>query len=491
MIICPTCGAHNDPGNRFCDQCGTRLENVTPVPEAAPTPPATPTTQATPPTTATLNCPNCGASVLLGQAFCDECGYPLNATYSEYTASDAPTMLAPSEEMAIEQEVAEAAAPDSMAVGSPEPAPAPAPIASPEPATTTVVPETETPPEEALGPAPVSTITPESPTAPTAESEPAPEPVIAAEPQPVETIEEHPSPPETPAAAPETGPTASPERQRLEGLIAAHRDTITQYEQMLTRYPAGAAPTFLNAGRDEARRALAQAEADLAALSTGPDPAEVARLEELIAAHRDTIAQYEQMLARYPAGAAPTFLNAGLDEARHALAQAEADLAALHGQALPTTAAPEAVAPVPTPGTEAPAAEAALPAEPAPESTPAPPTAAPAPAVGPSAGPRLVLAEGGQELKLPSDKTEIIIGREDPVSQIFPEIDLTPYGGESGGVSRQHARISQSNGQWTVSDLNSTNYTRVDGNRIEPNTPTPIHDGSRIQFGRIATVFHL
>jgi pSer/pThr/pTyr-binding forkhead associated (FHA) protein len=103
--------------------------------------------------------------------------------------------------------------------------------------------------------------------------------------------------------------------------------------------------------------------------------------------------------------------------------------------------------------------------------------------------PRLVIEEGGQELPLPASKAEIIIGREDPISGIFPEIDLTPFGGETGGVSRQHARINRANGQWTITDLNSTNYTRVDGNKLDPSLPAPIKDGSRIQFGRIAATF--
>ncbi|PMP77083.1 MAG: TIGR00266 family protein, partial [Roseiflexus castenholzii] len=32
MITCPTCGALNDPVNRFCEQCGARLEPRGPVP---------------------------------------------------------------------------------------------------------------------------------------------------------------------------------------------------------------------------------------------------------------------------------------------------------------------------------------------------------------------------------------------------------------------------------------------------------------------------
>jgi pSer/pThr/pTyr-binding forkhead associated (FHA) protein len=102
-----------------------------------------------------------------------------------------------------------------------------------------------------------------------------------------------------------------------------------------------------------------------------------------------------------------------------------------------------------------------------------------------------VLVNGEHELPLPTDKGEIIIGREDPVSHIFPEVDLTPFGGESGGVSRQHARIQHTNDQWTISDLNSTNFTHVDGKRIEPNVAVPLYDGVQIRFGRISMVFKL
>jgi pSer/pThr/pTyr-binding forkhead associated (FHA) protein len=100
------------------------------------------------------------------------------------------------------------------------------------------------------------------------------------------------------------------------------------------------------------------------------------------------------------------------------------------------------------------------------------------------------VADGGQELPLPLDKAEIIVGREDPVSNIFPEVDLTPFGGEMGGVSRQHAKLTHSGGQWMLTDLNSTNYTRLDGARLEPNVATPISDGARLQFGRVVVTFH-
>ena len=112
----------------------------------------------------------------------------------------------------------------------------------------------------------------------------------------------------------------------------------------------------------------------------------------------------------------------------------------------------------------------------------------PTPAQAAPAAPRLVF-DDGKELALPADKREIIVGREDPISGIFPEVDLTPFGGETGGVSRQHARLNHTNGQWTITDLNSTNYTRVDGAKIEPSVSVQLKSGSRLQFGRVAMTF--
>ena len=111
--------------------------------------------------------------------------------------------------------------------------------------------------------------------------------------------------------------------------------------------------------------------------------------------------------------------------------------------------------------------------------------------LAPPTNPRLVFDNGQGEIPLPMGKTEITIGREDPISGIHPEIDLTPFGGESGGVSRQHARLINSGGQWSIVDLGSTNYTRVDGLRIEPGAPHPLKDGARLQFGRLTVTFRL
>jgi hypothetical protein len=240
-----------------------------------------------------------------------------------------------------------------------------------------------------------------------------------------------------------------------------------------------ATPAAVTTGLAEARATLARAEADLAALqppAPALDPAVVKGFEDEIARQQQIIAQFEQMQATFGA-ATPAAVTAGLAEARDALTRAEAGLAALGG---PAVSAPP-VAPVAAP---------VAPVAPEPAPVPAPIPAAPVPAPAP-AGPRLVVADGGVVLPLDGAKAESIVGREDPVSNIFPEIDLTPFGGEMGGVSRQHAKLSNAGGQWSITDLNSTNYTRLEGTRLEPNVATPLHDGAKVQFGRVVLTFHL
>jgi pSer/pThr/pTyr-binding forkhead associated (FHA) protein len=127
--------------------------------------------------------------------------------------------------------------------------------------------------------------------------------------------------------------------------------------------------------------------------------------------------------------------------------------------------------------------------------TPADVSAAPAPAPSPSpvatAAPltaRLIVEADNQEFDL-SGKDNILIGREDAVSNIFPEIDLTPHGGEEGGVSRQHARIFVENGQYMIEDENSTNFTFLNRQKLAPKTPTPLHDNDEIKLGRVLLRF--
>jgi hypothetical protein len=115
---------------------------------------------------------------------------------------------------------------------------------------------------------------------------------------------------------------------------------------------------------------------------------------------------------------------------------------------------------------------------------------APAPVAETPAGPRLVIADSGAEIPLPAGG-EIFVGREDPVSGIYPQVDLTPHGGEEGGVSRQHARFIVEGGNYFVEDLDSTNFTFVNKQKLAPKTRQGVGDGDEIRFGRVTAVLKL
>ena len=123
---------------------------------------------------------------------------------------------------------------------------------------------------------------------------------------------------------------------------------------------------------------------------------------------------------------------------------------------------------------------------PAPAATSAPAAAPAAPATALTA--RLIVEADNQEFDL-SGKDNIVIGREDAVSNIYPDVDLTPHGGEEGGVSRLHARIFYDNGQYMLEDENSTNFTFLNRQKLPGKTPTPLHDNDEIRLGRVLLRF--
>jgi len=98
--------------------------------------------------------------------------------------------------------------------------------------------------------------------------------------------------------------------------------------------------------------------------------------------------------------------------------------------------------------------------------------------------PRLVVADGGVELTL-SGKTEFLVGRTDPPSGVFTDVDLTPYKAEEGGVSRRHAIVRIAGNQVTIEDQNSTNFTYVNKQRLQPKVPQVLNDGDEIRMGRV------
>ena len=101
---------------------------------------------------------------------------------------------------------------------------------------------------------------------------------------------------------------------------------------------------------------------------------------------------------------------------------------------------------------------------------------------------RLLVEADNQEFDI-SGKDNVTIGREDAVSNIFPDIDLTEHGGEEGGVSRMHARIFVESGQYMLEDENSTNFTFLNRQKLAPKTPTALHDNDEIRLGRVLLKF--
>ncbi|NOH10213.1 MAG: FHA domain-containing protein [Chloroflexi bacterium] len=83
------------------------------------------------------------------------------------------------------------------------------------------------------------------------------------------------------------------------------------------------------------------------------------------------------------------------------------------------------------------------------------------------------------------------VGRLDPGNDWLPAVDLTPYGGETGGVSRQHGRFLYRDGQFSVEDMGSTNGTFVNDKKIAARKKFKVNTGDRIRFGRVTVIFHI
>jgi len=85
------------------------------------------------------------------------------------------------------------------------------------------------------------------------------------------------------------------------------------------------------------------------------------------------------------------------------------------------------------------------------------------------------------------DQLKITIGRKTPGQGITPVIDLSPYDAYKKGVSLLHATIKfdDNKSEVLVVDLNSANGTRVNGDRIPPDTEVLIHNNDIITLGKL------
>jgi pSer/pThr/pTyr-binding forkhead associated (FHA) protein len=95
-----------------------------------------------------------------------------------------------------------------------------------------------------------------------------------------------------------------------------------------------------------------------------------------------------------------------------------------------------------------------------------------------------VIPSSGRQIQLELEPA-LRIGRADPSAEHFPELDLTPDEGSAYGVSRFHALIQLSREGYMLIDRNSTNGTMLNGYRLPPDLPYPIHSGDEIRFGQL------
>lgn len=82
---------------------------------------------------------------------------------------------------------------------------------------------------------------------------------------------------------------------------------------------------------------------------------------------------------------------------------------------------------------------------------------------------------------------EIVLGRVEDQSHEHT-IDLTEFDAFTLGVSRRHALIRVSDGKYTIMDINSSNGTWLNGNRLLPNKQHDLPTKSVIQLGRLKLV---
>ena len=143
------------------------------------------------------------------------------------------------------------------------------------------------------------------------------------------------------------------------------------------------------------------------------------------------------------------------------------------------------------PGAEAPAAEPPKSEAPTgelnkPAATPTPPPAAPAPAGAPSHfKAKFTVIRGGRKgQEFPLEDGNNLIGRWDPETGSFPEVDLDADDPEAK-ISRKHALCRIEDGKITVEDIGSLNGTYVNrGQRLQPGSPADIKNGDEVIIGK-------
>jgi hypothetical protein len=103
---------------------------------------------------------------------------------------------------------------------------------------------------------------------------------------------------------------------------------------------------------------------------------------------------------------------------------------------------------------------------------------------------RLSIPDSGRQVEFTLTK-EVSLGRLDPATATFPDIDLTTDGALEKGVSRRHAKITRKGTELFLEDLGSVNGTLLNGKRLTPYLPHALSDKDEIRVGRLLMRIHL
>jgi hypothetical protein len=104
----------------------------------------------------------------------------------------------------------------------------------------------------------------------------------------------------------------------------------------------------------------------------------------------------------------------------------------------------------------------------------------------PSKGMSIFLLNLGEPIALRMEEG-FVLGRANELTS-EPILDLTPYEGFAMGVSRRHAQIRAAGDKYVIIDLNSSNGTWLNGQRLVPTKPYDLRSGSVIQLGRLKLI---
>lgn len=97
-------------------------------------------------------------------------------------------------------------------------------------------------------------------------------------------------------------------------------------------------------------------------------------------------------------------------------------------------------------------------------------------------------AESGMVFSLPANGS-VTIGRQDPVTGISPDIDLTGVDPERSS-SRRHAKMyREGQAYFLVEDIGATNGTFLNGKRIRTGVPVELKSGDEVRFGLVELSF--